>query len=67
MLLLGVLGNLELDRNSLKSLLNLKDSKNFRERYLKPALDAGLIEMTIPDKPTSSQQKYRRKINKEQK
>ncbi len=27
--------------------------------YLQPALDAGLVEMTIPDKPQSSKQKYR--------
>lgn len=26
---------------------------------LTPALDAGLVEMTIPDKPRSSKQKYR--------
>ena len=33
---------------------------SFRESYLRPALDLGLIEMTIPDKPRSSAQKYRR-------
>ena len=39
--------------------LGLKSQANFRDRYLKPALDAGLIEMTIPDKHNSRLQKYR--------
>jgi len=30
------------------------------EKYLIPAMDAGLIEMTIPEKPRSSKQKYRK-------
>ena len=31
----------------------------FRNQVLRPLLDGRLIEMTIPDKPRSSQQKYR--------
>lgn len=31
----------------------------FRDQVLKPLLQAGWLEMTIPDKPTSSNQKYR--------
>jgi ATP-dependent DNA helicase RecG len=31
----------------------------FRDQVLRPLLDDRLIEMTIPDKPRSSQQKYR--------
>jgi hypothetical protein len=39
--------------------LGLKHEDHFRKAYLVPALKAGLIEMTIPDKPRSSKQKYR--------
>ena len=31
----------------------------FREQVLRPLLQRGLIEMTIPDKPRSSRQRYR--------
>lgn len=31
---------------------------NFEERYLKSALQAGLLEPTIPGKPSSRLQKY---------
>ena len=40
-----------LARNELQSRLSLKDRESFRERYLKPALEQGLIKMTIPGKP----------------
>lgn len=50
---------LAFNREELQLALGLKDRKSFRERYLKPALEAGLIEMTIPDKPNSKLQKYR--------
>ena len=46
-------------RKELQALLGLKDPDHFRVAYLQPALEAGLIEMTIPDKPRSSSQKYR--------
>ncbi|MCX5977355.1 MAG: cell filamentation protein Fic, partial [Coprothermobacterota bacterium] len=47
------------DRETLQRDLGLKAIKNFRFLYLVPSLDAGFIEMTIPDKPQSSKQKYR--------
>ena len=56
--LLGVLQG-EMSRSDLMAALGLSDRKSFRERYLQPALQAGLIEMTIPDKPNSRLQKYR--------
>ena len=46
-------------RRDLQVAMNLKDGEHFRKNYLIPALENGFIEMTIPDKPTSSKQKYR--------
>lgn len=40
-------------------ILELKHWKTFRSNYLQPLLDDGWLEMTVPDKPTSSKQKYR--------
>ena len=39
--------------------LGLDDRKNFRTRYLNPAIASNLVELTIPDKPKSIKQKYR--------
>ena len=41
--------------------LSLKSRDNFRKLYLLPALERGLIFMSIPDKPTSRNQTYIRK------
>ena len=49
----------ELSRTGLQQVLGLKDEKHFRKAYLLPALDAGLIEMTRPETPRSSKQRYR--------
>lgn len=35
------------------------DRTKFRDQILRPLLDAGLLAMTIPDKPRSSKQQYR--------
>jgi ATP-dependent DNA helicase RecG len=58
---LGMLAKVsgEMARQELMDALGLKDRKHFADAYLQPALDAGLLEMTIPDKPQSSKQRYR--------
>ena len=50
----------ETSRAELQAALKLRDRRSFSDTYLKPALEAGLIEMTLPDKPTSRHQRYRR-------
>ena len=40
------------------NLLGLKSRVSLRKHYLLPAMEQGLIEMSIPDKPTSRNQAY---------
>lgn len=49
----------EMKRADILAALGLKHQPNFRGLYLHPALAGGWVEMTIPDKPNSSKQKYR--------
>ena len=49
----------EMKRIDIQEALGLKHEEYFREAYLIPAMKNGLLEMTIPDKPRSSKQKYR--------
>ncbi len=43
---------------ALMAALGLSHRPTFRKNYLRPALDAGLIEMTRPDLPTARNQRY---------
>ena len=56
--LLGVMQG-EMKRADIQAALGLKDREHFREAYMLPAVTAGVIEMTLPDKPRSGLQKYR--------
>ena len=49
-----------MNRASIQTALELKDQHHILASYLKPAIKAGLIEMTLQDKPTSRRQRYRR-------
>ena len=50
----------EMARHRLQNALGISHRPHFIQTYLNPALKAGLIEMTLPDKPTSGNQRYRR-------
>lgn len=71
---MAVLSEMKLDKEQLKNLLDycstgrsrkelqeycgIKSQSYFRDHILTPILNAGLIRMSIPDKPKSSRQKY---------
>ena len=58
--LLFALGGKELSAVELMKALPLSHRSIFRTNYLNSALESGLIERTVPDKPNSRLQKYRR-------
>ena len=45
----------------LMQLVGLTHRATFQKNYLNPAIEAGLIKRTIPDKPKSPKQRYRLK------
>ena len=49
----------EMTRQELQDSLKLSDRMNFHKTYLQPAIESGVLEMTIPDKPKSRDQRYR--------
>lgn len=46
---------------SLMELLSLKSKETIRRHYIHPALELNLIQMTLPDKPQSRNQRYIKK------
>ena len=49
----------EIDRETLQSLIGIKHRTYFRSTYIKPALEEGYIEFTLPNEKRSKLQKYR--------
>jgi len=47
-----------MSRQEIQYALELKDRRNFRENYLEPAMEQGIVEMTHPDNPNHPKQKY---------
>ncbi len=58
--LLSVLGSDVLSAAELMQRLSLSHKPTFRKNYLNPAIEQGLVERTIPDKPNSRNQRYRK-------
>jgi ATP-dependent DNA helicase RecG len=45
-------------RNEIQTFVGILDREYFRKSILVPLIQTGLIQLTIPEKPTSSKQKY---------
>ena len=58
---MDALGDEELSAAEIMERLDLSHRPACRKKYLNPAPDQELIRMTIPDKPSSRNQKYRKK------
>lgn len=61
--ILSALSDETLSATELMERLRLSHRPTFRKNYLNPALEQKLIERTIPDKPNSKNQKYRKHQN----
>lgn len=45
-------------RDEIQTYLGISNRGHLRTAYLKPLLDSGKLKMTLPDKPSSHNQKY---------
>lgn len=60
--IISAIGEDTLSAAEIMARLGLSHRPTFRKNYLNPALEQNLIERTIPDKPNSRNQKYRKKL-----
>lgn len=44
--------------NAIMDALGLKSKETLRKNYINPAIECGVIRMTLPDKPNSKNQRY---------
>lgn len=50
--------NIPMTSNEIMEKLGIKSKETLRANYIDPAIENGLIKMTLPDKPTSKNQMY---------
>ncbi len=50
--------DIPLSANEIMNRLKIKSKETLRNTYLNPAIENGLVKMTIPDRPNSKNQKY---------
>ena len=50
--------NIPMSSNEIMEKLGIKSKETLRANYIDPAIENGLIKMTLPDKPNSKNQRY---------
>ena len=50
--------NIPLTAKEIMDKLDIKSKETLRDNYINPAIEVGLIKLTLPDKPTSKNQMY---------
>ena len=58
--IIKILSYCKIERSLLEILtyMGYKDRTKFRRKYITPLIEAGMLELAIPDKPNSRLQKY---------
>jgi len=59
--MLNIIGDEELSLVEIMDRLGYSHRPTFRKNYLNPALSQGLIVMTLPERPNSPKQRYKKK------
>ncbi|HJV74041.1 MAG TPA: hypothetical protein VJ654_07460 [Noviherbaspirillum sp.] len=49
----------DMHRSALQAAMGLRNAEPFRKAYLASAIEADYLEMTLPDTPRSTRQRYR--------
>ncbi len=62
--LIQIMADDVLSASEIMSRMGLSHKKTFRDNYLRPALEKGMIAMTLPDTPNSKYQKYKVVFNR---
>ena len=61
--LLSILTDVPLTANEIMEKLGIKSKESFRKNYMTPAIELGAVALELPNKPTSKNQRYYKKIN----
>ncbi|MDR3186634.1 MAG: Fic family protein [Christensenellaceae bacterium] len=59
--LLSAMSDVPMTANEIMEILGIKSKESFRKNYVVPAIEAGVVALEFPEKPTSKNQRYYKK------